>query len=553
MDGSEVIITPGGFSAMAVADDAATDSANVRQWKALVQTRLRSRGIDVLKLDPEDHWLLLRMQGQNLLPEPADCLTFYWPSVLCFVKGPSKTPSEVSLDVGNVTPLWPPQVPNNLYWFEPPGRNGFMNPLRFAANWYDGKAGRDKVIEERRKRIEAMKKQTENSSLTATSPSYTRDGLQATTGVYPTPPDGILSQVSQALAAQDVNALSLPTDQNAHRTSLDMQHSEMMDLDIGPFEDNVRQRPSVISRGSLDGVIKMGSEDFFGDLEDEDLRGQDITDADFSFFDEPEVPDAVMLDGGIDNATDPVKKEETNASAGQHDNEPRVDIQQSPPRVASDTSKDRTSTQDTKHAHTELLSAVEEVKDTPMNGTDMPSEKEDIVHEPLSPTSIRKKLFDFAITSPGNERRASQFQPLAFNTMLQQHDAKYSLNGTFGFKIQTPLPADKLSATSPHIQPRPLNEKGRRLSLRPRLSVTSPSHAGLYDSESSSDISDSSDEDSAYQNGFRSFVPSPVKGKFQDGNGSMGEDVQSIPGANSAIQQDFVLDANVSATTANAG
>jgi mediator of RNA polymerase II transcription subunit 13 len=544
VDSSEVIIAPGGLSARVLADHAAAvDSASVRQWKASVRTRLRSRGIDVEKFDSKDRWLLLKAHGSHPATLSLESTTFYWPMALCFMKRPQVASFEPSFDIKQETSAQISEERSGLYWFETPNQDGYKEPLRAAEDWYNTKAVRDKVVDERRRREETAKQQAENPSTNVTSPQYVRDGLQATAGVYPTPPDGLLSQLSNAQPAQDVNSVSLPVDQLAYRGSLDMQHSELMDLDMGPFEDSVHQRPSLVSRGSLDAAMKMGGEDLFGDLEDEDLRGQDVTDADFSFFDEPEVPEAMLIDRNFEKKPKVSKREDADVLTSYHGGniKPRVDTQLSP---ANDTSKDGLINYARNNESIELGDSDEEIKDTPMNGTEILSGKQDL-HEPLDPTSLRRKLFEFAITSPSIGRRVSHFEPLPFNAMLQQNDAKYNSNGAFAYKPDAHPLGSKLSATAPRIKPRPPDRRDQKLPIPPRLSITSPDQATLFDSDSSSDSSDISDEDPAYRNGFRSLASSPMKGMFQEGNGNIGDDVLSVPGSSLLMPQQFSIDSAV--------
>jgi mediator of RNA polymerase II transcription subunit 13 len=540
-DHAEIVIAPGGLFASVIHGHRTAEDNDIRKWKAYVRDSLRGRGIDLAMLDPQNRWLLLKLRDQSDVNDiyATSSTVFYWPMVLCFSCQSFVVPTDDPHE----------DEPTDLYWVRPTDADGYTEPLRFAQEWYNGKTNRDNVVEERGRILDLAKKQAENAILTVTTPAYTRDGLQATAGVYPTPPDGVLSQVSHAQTL-DVPAVSLPVDQAAYRSGLDMQHSDMMDLDMGPFEDNVRQGPSVISRGSLDAVMKMDGDDLFGDLEDEDLRGQDITDADFSFFDEPEIPDEEMMDNIIEDPGDGsiTKMEDDKPTADRTGSkELTVNVQGLLNATATEQNKNNSSILATKTRHAQTLDLIEKVKDTPMNNTDHSLQSERDHNEPLSPSSIRRKLFDFTIRPAMTGRRASQFQPLPFNALLQQHDAKYILDGSFGFKVMYPQSAGRHFATSPYIKPRPPDVQGRRRSIQPRKSITFPGQTGLYDGDSSSDASISSDDESVYGNGAPSFVTSPVKGKFPTGNESTGDDAQSVPGTNLLIGEDFNLDVNVSA------
>jgi mediator of RNA polymerase II transcription subunit 13 len=543
---TEVIIAPGGSSAEVLLNAIEEQESGVHQWKALVREQLRARGIKLDSLDPQDRWILLKTSEKTVKggEGSTESTVFYWPQSLCFTKHAATPSTFRGISLRSALS----QQSTDLSWFLPPHEGGNQEPVSFAQNWYDGKAAREQAVQDRRRQEELQKKQLEASTLGVTSPAYPRDGLQATAGVYPTPPDGI-PHGNHVHGPQDAQNLPVPVNPIAHRSSLDMQHSEMMDLDIGPFEDNVRQRPSVVSRNSLDGVVKLAEDDLFGDdLVDEDLRGQDITDADFSFFDEPEGDDAMMLDDIEEEAEEANAEEGDNvhvedfAHLGDATNgvnlvdEKSAGIIQSRKSISSH--RPETAVKDTPHT-------VDHGDDIPMDDPNAAAPKQNGVHEPLSPSAVRKKLFDFAITPADVSRRRSQFQPLAFNTMMQVNDAKYSMDGAFAFRMQGSQTGEGRSATSPYIKPRPPDHR-RRLSIHPGASLTSPDQARYYDSDSSSDVSETSDEDSVSGYGTRSIVSSSTRARLNDGAGSGGDDVQSMAGTTMTALEEFNIDVMVS-------
>ena len=537
------LISPGGAAVEIVADAGRHDAADILQWKSLVKKQIRGRGIDLNALDSQDRWLLVKSQPSLIKTgdDSENGTVFYWPAALCFT-----TQAPIEIPVAEVSDLAVRPHLNEhagLSWFLPSGEGGNHEPVGFAQEWYDGKEPRDRTIFDRRKQAELEKKQAESAAQAATSPSYPRDGLQATAGVYPTPPDAV-PHANLAPGVPDGQNLALPTDQGAHRSSLDMQHSEMMDLDLDTFEENPRQRPSVISRSSLDGGVKVVGDDLFGDdMVDEDLRGQDITDADFSFFDEP--ADDLMLDDIPEDAAEEETKAEhameTSAIAA-----PSASVDdQSPKAQPVDTGDpSRLSTSGLFNSPGFQANGPQlETSDTPMSDVDKVQDNSNIVEEPLSPSAVRKRLFDFAITSTDKQRRPSQFQPLAFNAVVQQNDAKYTMQGAFAFKLPNTRVAESQSPTSPFIKPRPPDTQGRRTSLHPPKSLTCPERMQLLESDSSSDDSDSSEVDSVYGAGTRSIVSSSTRARFQDGVSV--EDALSIAGTNAAVLEYFNIDLKV--------
>lgn len=296
----------------------------------------------------------------------------------------------------------------------------------------------------------------------------------------------------------------------------------------------------MMSRDSLDGGVKIIGDDLFGDnMEDEDLRGPDITDADFSFFDEPDGieadEDEVMGDDGQDgdgnvemgavNANGDasivgttVKEETTTSLVGRQDPTTSADPVNFDGKPLG------------KHSH----GPNEIINDTPLDDAEEMANGTREVEELLSPVSLRKKLFDSTLANSQNGKRESEFQPLAFNTAMQRNDAKYSLNGSFAFKITAPQTTTRTSATSPYIKPRPPDKLGGRV----KSTLTSPLQAVGTASDSSSDLSDSDDADSAYGNGTRSVVSSSTRRGLLDG-GFAGEDAMSVAGTNAGLVEEF--------------
>ena len=546
---TEAIISPGGAVVEILTHSDQDDSLAVQRWKSLVKKQLRARGIDLSLLEPQDQWLLVKLQDSDSRGDDVKdhSVVFYWPLSLCFTHRPFE---QHRMDEGS-TALHQEQDSSGLSWFASPENEGEREPVRFAQEWYDAKSARDQAVEERRKQLELEKKQLEVATLGVPSPSFPRDGLQATAGVYPTPPDGV-PHANHGSGNADASNVPLSADQAAHRSSLDMQHSEMMDLDIGPFEENVRQRPSVISRSSLDGGVKLGGDDLFGeDMVDDDLRGQDITDADFSFFDEPDGPDELMLDDIAEESVEDQARQESMddgdakaANAALHkatlgDSEANGSIE-----VGAETVHENVPASD-KQMEPSMLGT----DDTSMNDVVIEENGPTIAHGnvTLSPSVIQRNLFDSSMQPLQQTRRASQFQPLAFNSVMRRNDAKYSLDGAFAFKMHSPGFPEARSATSAQIKPRPPDFQARQVFSRPRKPLTSPNRANGAETDSSSSFSDSSDDESVYGVGMRSAVSSSTKARLLDN--VSGAEVQSPAGTNVFALEEFNIASQVTLST----
>src|SRR2546429_3745463 len=101
------------------------------------------------------------------------------------------------------------EFPDSLPFFcQPNEPDGYKDTLRTTDDWVLAKSSRDKIKDERlrRKETEAAQKQAESLAFDAASPFNTRGPYadsQALGGVYPTPPDGVISQIATAVANSD--------------------------------------------------------------------------------------------------------------------------------------------------------------------------------------------------------------------------------------------------------------------------------------------------------------------------------------------------------------
>jgi mediator of RNA polymerase II transcription subunit 13 len=518
-DAYAVYLAVGGLSAELLEEPSSSADADSLAWKDLVKERLELRGICLGDIDSELRWVLVRA-SPSAADNSGDAMVlstavFYWPAALCFYD--DRLNSYPSQSYGGTTDREGIDETNPSSWFTAPEHGGFTDPLRFAEDWFRSKAERDKIIEERRQRqrdLEASQKQADGAAINVPSPFYTRGDLQSAGGVYPTPPDG-LPQASSVAMAPDVPAIA-GTNASA-RPSVDYQAGEGMDLDMSEFGQGVKLRgPSVISRESmqLDTAIGLG-DDLFGDMdEDDDFVGNDITDADFSFFDEPDLADEDMLRGPSSVAAIP-PDDEMDPLAITDGKEIKIEVE---PTDSVDTAL-----QDNKHAliltdDKDVLRSdpiVDDVLQRTPAGHTSSSPEAVASRAPLSPTSVRKKLFDSAIEDKNDshqKRRPSTFDPISFGSGLGKTDAKYAVDGAFSF-----VPPD------PSTNLKRLPDKAFNISLPPRKKrarVAQPAFPGgqlvvvrneEWDSEQSSVTSDASDEDSMTEFGEMSIATSPMK------------------------------------------
>ncbi|KFY86805.1 hypothetical protein V500_07374 [Pseudogymnoascus sp. VKM F-4518 (FW-2643)] len=187
-----------------------------------------------------------------------------WPSFLCFR-----------------------QTDNTLSANDAFGSLSTYDPLEFAQTWYAGQQDRDATIIRRKKEreaAEAVVKAQADSEVQDLHSLYSPLALRRSSVaglVYPTPPDGVQHTVvatptfDEAVSTPGQQGLPLPTDSSSSLVAK-VEADANGPLDMASHTDFDFQDTS---NGNL-----------FGDAGD-DLFGEenDITDADFSFFDEPDI------------------------------------------------------------------------------------------------------------------------------------------------------------------------------------------------------------------------------------------------------------------------
>lgn len=145
-----------------------------------------------------------------------------------------------------------------------------VDPLAWAQAWYLGRHERAKAIKDQQQREDLEVKKTkaqkgsddveEMSASETVSPLNHYINPQDVSGVYPTPPDGFPSQANDSSANDEVQITPQALETNASE-SIDGVHHDLQDND---------------------------NHDLFGDVDMDMFASNGVTDADFSFFDEPD-------------------------------------------------------------------------------------------------------------------------------------------------------------------------------------------------------------------------------------------------------------------------
>lgn len=252
------------------------------QLKSSISTRLARIGYSV----PQDsRWLRVLIKHdpssrgrQRITHHPRNASVTLWPSQLCLCTDP------VAPDDGRLRDL-----------VDDLTHHGPMDALGKAESWFLGKAARQKALEnQRRKDDSELQKVKENwesdndndlSDIELQANPYIAS--QDISGIYPTPPDGI-----------PTNILDFSPNNNLPTTG------------IGN-EENAGSTPSALSRP----YEEHGNEDIYGEVDIDMFASNGLTEADFNFFDEPgmndgtlqEEPTQIIVDDDVEggNITDP--------------------------------------------------------------------------------------------------------------------------------------------------------------------------------------------------------------------------------------------------------
>lgn len=510
--GMTVVLSPGGLEATLESEHASSDGNAcdddefdpISTWKSLVHNWLLYRGIDLAKLGESVRWAKFRLQNMPSQEELDDALFpghsgFLWPIALCLLhRDYSQSKRIVDDDISESFPFF--RQPNEL--------EGYKDTLHATDDWVLTKSSRDKIKEERlrRKEIEAAQKQAEISALEAASPFNTRGPYadsQAVVGVYPTPPDGIISQIAAAVANSD-NVVS-GGQPNANVLSNDQNDGVTMVISDG--------HPSQLSRTTL-----ANNDDLFGEPDDDEMVGNDITDADFSFFDQPDNDEIGQPDK--DAEMEDIHPE---APADDKEEEPTILVKQSPDERKPDFQEMMVNDAEPSVVKLSPQPEAEFALESPHLASDrMEHIDESQERKALTPQTVQRRLFSSNDTHHDNTfvadspQRQSQFGPLKFNASIKQSDKKYQENGIFG----------QLSGTLNTLAKRDRNSLSVDLGIPPgakkrRTAVVLPARQSKvrWDDdtpEDSNDVSDASADDEPNKVPSLKNGTSPMKTTFAE-------------------------------------
>jgi mediator of RNA polymerase II transcription subunit 13 len=395
---------------------------------------------------------------------------------------------------------------------------GYQDPLDVAQQWLYEKPERDKAQEALRKARQAEEDvahaKDDPNTLYPSSPLYFRAGgygdLQPVSGVYPTPPDGVMPQGLGVSASGDIPNISGPIGSMDRVLSQESNQrpSELPGIpeaDGTPHLDIPGGSPTI--QHPFDSQTDMHfdtslhtNDDLFEDLDADTFDGNGVTDADFNFFDEPDGDDFGDMDG-VAQSNEEEKPEDTshnqeanNAGLEQHTKTNPT----SPPTIQTGSTTDRNldlrpgkRLQSEPHQQSDPGAMIEDANaqilsaDEPI--TQSPEQEGHELSPPLSPRLIKQKLLppsahDQAAPSPQQplqpRRKESIFDPVNFNQKMSLSDSKYT-----GGRFHVPTPEGENPSSSTPRKPKTPSSKaqGNVLNSGPPYKAASQRFSALID------------------------------------------------------------------------
>lgn len=458
-----------------------------RQWKLDLAQWLGNFGLDIDSVDDEiwvevEVWepIFAKLAGeswrQNEDSQPSFPLKrMLWPARFCFRRpGPSMHAS----------------------WLQNPAND----PLEFAERWSSEAGGLQfthpsqsapPIQEIQAKDYATSSPRTDNvDGFESLSRMSQYPDLPPTNLVYPTPPEGTATTglTNPTTDDADLNfSPAIPPD------SKNMGNSELVQNPVGT--------------GNYDASDE---EDLFGEMNERDFGSKGITDADFSFFDDPDLED---MDMEIpDQPEEPEKHPEIHEADLPETSGPEMEI---PVLEENTEGKGDPEDRDIDPTQPEDFKPPEPIDDNPFEGHvhQSPDDEEgQTISPPLSPVEVKKILF------PGEDKEATKdvapqhghYLPVAFERKIGDWDQKYGSAGKFWFASRTEADKSSQSANTIPTIGLPHRARGASNAQHKSTSKTVPEQAEESDDESTSDSDSESSDGSSYIVPESAVVPSTL-------------------------------------------
>jgi len=424
------------------------DNTKNQFWRSKVLAWLGRKGITLNGIDQDPYWelILIPVNEPHLtgtVPTPntsKEAITVEWPTSLC-LRYANLPPSGLGL-----SPRWRDglnQSADDAYnkRLPSPTNHAFQDPIDFAFDWLMSKSRRDEEMEARRARgLEEQEIQRNaeefNFSRVDVQPSSSSLAVfgdhQTASAMYPTPPDGLFSQnaTGTSLIETDAGQAFQPHDSRQSSTG------------ISPHTDD--RRLSQTTSGAFNSMgpaytVDHESEDNKYGTNNKDSNETGIADADFSFFDQPNMDvDEEMLEA--DNYTP--KAQQGVVQPGTRN----VHKQRSPAMETDAELQQLHHGSDTKNTvEVAQLCRLNETRPSKVYESQTKGgsvECRSLSSPPLNPLLIKQS----SIQAPGSfscsqrdisqpYRRENNFEAVAFDLQFDISDKKYRLDGRFGHAV----------------------------------------------------------------------------------------------------------------------
>ena len=501
-------------------------------WKTALQFWLRSKGITISKSNTPRAWTFVPSadmdrselaQGVLLPPALTSKLSYEWPTDLCLNDtSPSRDEAAgiPSSSLKNLEDIGASHVQDGP---------DIINSFNFAQDWVLGSDERRKAVETLHlmKRAEKENFATQlsvrgNDASLPSSPVYPRAAeLSGTNAIYPTPPDGFTSQ------APNTSSLMV-TDHSSDARNEEPPERGGPTVTLDPH-------PNGLSPGFAEPTAQATDleNELFDDMGENGFGEAGVTDADFSFFDEPEgenmdisFDEHLQLDDSKNVSSEQPSVHNFNHELDIKAESTQDDLNDPQPALSDNRIKD-TARDD---------SDLEDLQLGDRNGTDsaVPLKVEQgddrrplkAITPELSPSLVQKRLFKDSANTESITRHIFEhpnestqaFNPVSFGAKILSFDQKYGQSGRFSFDVRTastnPLQKSKTDPTST-VEPRKQLLFDTRETHRIPRSASTIATTENYQSEDSSDEGYSSETDSdSYSNDGclahpKSFSPIP--------------------------------------------
>ncbi|KAF6227881.1 hypothetical protein HO133_007609 [Letharia lupina] len=437
--GAPLLLSPFGIRCQYLGTEDLPNSDVQRKSTAQVKASILSRlGLEGIRDARDVMWIQVQMGRESIgFVGPPVSL---WPADLCFC-GDVMTPH--SGEDGES--------------FNRCIMDGSIDPLEEAESWFLGKAARMDLLQARVREENQGAEETKDVEDTEDEDALSPIELpmdqgitpQDVSGIYPTPPDGL--------------PLALLGSSNPN------------DLQSGDYDDEDKElQPSDGGRGDYDG---QGNDDLFEDMDIDMFASNGLTEADFSFFDEPGMMDEDLRETGQVMTLDDTN-ETTDDTMAFHEQGLTTT-----PYVTRDSGSDRNISEGQEDA----IGEQESVRVLPMTDNNRP----DKYYEQALESTVNIGDIDYGALEQLNLRHGTthqdahgsqrgSFEHVPFQGSTFNFDDKYNMKGRFAFDV------DELP-THPKRGDRPYRENHlSKISFCPEKSPTEDSVNTADDEENDS-------------------------------------------------------------------